>query len=94
MKSIKFPYLYAIVVNNNDDRNLARETTTINNDFKNTKFALIEKQVNKDGTENINRIIYDDDINKLSEDAKKYVSYYNYVAGFKKNIQQYVSEIS
>jgi len=91
--SIRLPYHYAIVVNNTTERNLNRETTLLNNKFKKTKFALIDKIVNEDGTENIYNIVYSNDINKLSEDAKKYLSYYNYVAGYMKNIQGYISEI-
>lgn len=86
-------YNYCILVENTPDKYLHQESTYLPSPFKKTKFALIEKQVFKDGSEGINRIIYSNNQAKLTEQMKQYVSWYDYIVGQVKNIQGYISKI-
>lgn len=85
-------YNYCILVANTPDKYLSRESTYLPSPFKKTKFALIEKQVFKDGSEGINRIMYSNSYNELSDQMKKYISWYDYIVGQFKNIQGYISK--
>ena len=86
-------YNYAILVENTPARYLHQESTFLDNKFKKTKYAVIEKQVFKDGSEGINRIIYSNDLEKLQGDILGYISWYDYVAMKTKNIQQYITKL-
>ena len=93
MKKSGFPYNYGILTENTPERYLHQESTFLPSPFKKTKFALIEKQVFKDGSEGINRIIYKDDPEMLRTQMKTYISWYDYSAGLSKSIQGYVSKL-
>lgn len=85
-------YSYAIIKENY--RELERESTLLDNNYKaSKKYALIEKQCFDDGSETINRIVYDNDLYALQRIAEGYVSWYNYPTGVTKNIQGYISNI-
>jgi len=85
-------YAYAIIKFNNPY--FAQESTLLDNKYKKTtKYAMIEKIIHQDGSENIARIIYDSDLIKLHETAKGYISWYNYPMGLYKNIQGYICEL-
>lgn len=84
---------YALLVNNTNERRLWQEYTFLNSKYKKTKYALIVRTVNKDNSEICSHINYSNDLQKLSEQMKKFVSYYDYVNGYKKNIQGYISEV-
>ena len=90
---MKANYSYAILVHNTPERYLHQESTYLDNDFKKTKYAMIEKQCFKDGSEGINRIIYSNNLQKLQSDILKYISWYDYVEMKTKNIQQYISKL-
>lgn len=90
---MKSAYNYAIIKENN--KYMAMESTFLPCKYEpKKKFVLIEKQCFKDGSEGINRIVFSNDIEDLSQKAKQYISYYNYVSGHKKDIQGNVSEIN
>lgn len=86
-------YNYAILVENTPDKYLHQESTYLPSPSKKTKYALICKQVFSDGSEGINFIRYSDDLTELTEDMKGYISWYDYVTGFTKNIQGYTSKL-
>ena len=86
-------YNYCILLENTPDKYLHQESTYLFSPFKKTKFALIEKQVFKDGSEGINRIIYSNDYEKLKALTLSYISWYDYFAGVSKSIQGYVSKL-
>lgn len=86
-------YNYAILVENTPDKYLHQESTYLDNKFKKTKYAVIEKQCFKDGSEGINRIIYSNNLAKLQASLLPYVSWYDYVDMKRKNIQQYISKL-
>lgn len=85
-------YSYAIIKDNY--KYLAQESTLLDNDYRDTKYALIEKQCFKDGSEGINRIIYSDDLQGLQERATGYISWYNYPMKLSKNIQGYITALN
>jgi hypothetical protein len=87
---MKNGYNYGILKFNNP--NFAKESTYLDNKYKKTKYALIEKQVFKDGSEGINRIIYSNDFEKLTTILNIYPSWYNYPQEQRKNLQGYVSK--
>jgi hypothetical protein len=87
--SISKRYSYGILKDNYPD--LAHETTLLDNDYKETKLVLIEKQTFDDGSEGINRIIYSDSYSELSKILLGYVSWYDYIANVSKSIQGYIS---
>lgn len=89
---MKANYLYAIVKEN--FKYLRQESAIFENDYKDTKYALIEKQMFKNGSEGINRIIYSNDLEELQNDAAKYVSWYNYPLNLTKNMQGYITNIN
>ena len=84
-------YSYGILKENYPD--LAKESTLLDNNYKETKFALIEKQNFSDGSEVINRIIYSNDQEKLTVQLINYITWYNYINGKSKNIQGYISDL-
>jgi len=84
-------YNYGVIVKNNET--LKRESTYLDNDYKPTKYALIEKQVFKDGSEGINRIIYSSDLEQLISLTSIYPSWYNYPGNLKMNMQGYITYI-
>ena len=86
-------YNYAILVENTKERYLHQEFTFLESKFKKTKYAIIEKQVFKDGSEGINKIIYSDNLIKLQNDIKGYISWYDYIKMETKSINQYVSKL-
>ena len=83
-------YNYAIIKENYPA--LKQESAFLDNEYKPTKYCLIEKQCFKDGSEGINRIVYSDDLAQLSIQAKNYISWYNYPIGVCKGIQGYITE--
>jgi hypothetical protein len=85
-------YNYVIIKENNSY--LAQESALLDNVYLPTKYALIEKQCFKDGSEAINRIQYSNDLQKLSEIAKNYISWYNYPIGIYKDIQGNLCHLS
>lgn len=91
-KDNKVNYSYAIIKDNYKE--LAKESTFLDNDYKATKFALIEKQMFKDGSEGINRIIYSNDLHDLQSKATNYVSWYNYPMNLTKDMQQNIRTIN
>lgn len=85
-------YIYRIVVENT--KSLQRESVLLDNKYcPKAKYALIEKRVNKDSSENITRILYSSDMQELHNTAKDSISWYNYPLGLRKNIQGYIGEI-
>lgn len=86
-------YNYAILVENTSDKYLHQESTYLDNNFKKTKYALIEKQCFKDGSEGVNRIIYSNNLTDLQSQLIKYISWYDYIDMKTKNIQQYISKL-
>jgi len=86
-------YNYALLVENTPDKYLQQESTYLDNNFRKTKYALIEKQVFKDGSEGINRIIYSNNLLKLKNTILNYVSWYDYIGMQTKNMQQYISKL-
>lgn len=85
-------YNYVIIQANSPI--FAQQSTLLDNNYKPTKYCIIYKTVYRDGSESITRIVYSNNLEKLQNDAKGYISWYNYVAGLKKNIQGYISEIN
>jgi hypothetical protein len=88
----KTAYSYCIIKENYPE--LARETTLLESKYKKTKFAFIEKICHADGSENISRIVYSNDLQKLQSSANGYFSWYNYPLNLTKNIQQFISHIN
>lgn len=85
-------YSYYIIKENNPY--FAQESTLLDNNYKpKAKFAMFEKQVHKDRSESLNRIIYSSDLNNLQARAEKALSWYNYPQGLKKDIQGNISKI-
>lgn len=87
-------YKYGMLKNNTPELCLKQESTIEPNEFKNTRYGLIEKVCYSDGTEAINCIMYSDDLEECVNKLKTYPSWYNYVNGFTMNLQGYVSEIN
>lgn len=85
-------YSYVIIKENYSE--LALESTLLPSKYKPRKFAFIEKIVHGDGSENISRIVYSNDIVKLQENASGYISWYNYPLGLRKDIQGNISELN
>lgn len=84
-------YNYAILCPNRPD--LAWESTLLSSKYlKSKKYALIHKTVYKDHSEGITFITYSNDLQDLTNDMKQYISWYDQVSGFKKDIQGNVSE--
>lgn len=86
-------YIYGILKENTELLGLQFEPTIIPCEFVPSAYALIEKKMLPNNTEKINRIIYSDDLQELSTNLLKYISWYNYPTGIKKNMQQFISEI-
>lgn len=85
-------YSYVIIKNNHPE--LERESVLLENNYKKSKkYAMLNKIVHKDGSENISTIIYSNDLESLQKRANNYVSWYNYPLGLSKNIQGFISEL-
>jgi hypothetical protein len=89
---MKTAYSYAIIKENYPE--LGIESALLENNYKPKKYAFIEKVCHKDGSENIARIIYLNDLQLLQEKASGYISWYNYPINICKNIQGYLSNIN
>ena len=86
-------YGYVIIKHNYPE--LERESTLLENKYNaKKKYAYIQKSVHKDGSESINFITYSNDLENLQENAKRFVSWYNYPLGLRKNIQGFISELN
>jgi len=86
-------YGYVIIKHNYPE--LERETTLLANKYNaKKKYAYIQKSVHNDGSESINFINYSNDLEDLQENAKRFVSWYNYPLGLTKNIQGFISELN
>lgn len=85
-------YSYVIIKENYPE--LERESVLLDNKYKaNKKYAMINKIVHKDGSENISNIVYSNDIVELQSRANGFISWYNYPMGVSKNIQGYLTKI-
>lgn len=90
---MKNGYSYIIIKENYPE--LERESVLLENNYKSkAKYAMINKLVHKDGSENIATITYSNDLQALHNRAKGFVSWYNYPLGISKNIQGYITEIN
>jgi hypothetical protein len=89
---MKTSYSYMIIKENYPE--LERESTLLENNYKpKARYAMINKIVHKDGSENIATIVYSNDIVGLQKRANQFVSWYNYPIGLSKNIQGYIQKI-
>lgn len=85
-------YSYAIVKHTQDW--MRQESVLLENNYNpKKKYALIEKIVHKDRSENIANIYYSNDLEMLSNRAKKYISWYNYPLMLCKDIQGYIRDL-
>lgn len=84
-------YSYAIIKHNNPY--FEKESTLLENKYKKTKYAFIEKVVHKDGSENIANIYYSNNLEKLQVLANGYTSWYNYPLNLCKNMQGFIKHI-
>jgi len=82
---------YAIIVHNSSDNH--NRNVLLSNNYKNTKYCMIDRGVHKDGSESEYFIIYSNNLEMLQNKASKYVSWYNYPIGLRKEIQGNISEI-
>ena len=88
-------YKYCLLVRNTPDKSLQQWSTLIESPFKPTRFALIERQCYDNyQPEKVNRIIYSDDLEYLTNLMETYISWYDYVTGYYKEMQQNVYKIS
>jgi hypothetical protein len=86
-------YGYVIIKHNYPE--LETESTLLENKYNaKKKYAYIQKSVHKDGSESINFINYSNDLEDLQENAKRFVSWYNYPLGLRKDIQGFISELN
>lgn len=85
-------YSYMIIKENNPYNK--QESTLLDNKYKNTKYAMFEKMINKDSSESLVSIRYSNDLQKLHEIASKFISWYNYPMNIKKNMQGFLSYIN
>lgn len=83
-------YHYAIIVHNSSDN--YNRSVLLSNNYKRTKYCMIDRGVHKDGSESEYFIIYSNDLEKLQNKASKYVSWYNYPIGLRKEIQGGISD--
>jgi len=90
---MKAEYSYALLVKNTPERGLKEMQTLVPTEFKNTEFALIQRDVYPDKTEQVRGIIYSDDLYILRSLLKSYVSWYDYIDNRQKCMQGYVSEL-
>lgn len=89
---MKTPYSYVIIDHNRPE--LERESTLLHNKYNaKKKYAFINKSIHKDGSESICFIDYSNDLEDLQNRAAKFVSWYNYPIGLRKNMQGYISEV-
>ncbi len=85
-------FQYAILKHNNPY--FAKESTTGENNYLNSAFALLVKNCLSDGSEKIETILYSDNLDDLTKQAEKFPSWYNYPAGKKKDLQGYISDLN
>jgi hypothetical protein len=90
---MKTGYSYAILVENTPDRYLWQKSTYLPNNYKKTKYGLIIMTINRDHSELISHINYSNNLQKLIKQMKEFGSWYDYVNGFMKCMQGYLSEI-
>ena len=89
---MKKSYSYIIIKENYPE--LERESVLLENNYKaSRRYAMINKIMHKDGSENISTIVYSNDLQSLHNRAKGFISWYNYPLGISKNIQGYLKEI-
>lgn len=86
-------YNYAIIKHSYPE--LERESVLTENLYKpKLKYAFICKGIHKDGSESIYFIKYSNDLEKLHNMAKGYISWYNYPLGLTKDMQGYIRELN
>lgn len=86
-------YKYVIIKHNYPE--LERESTLVTSHYNpKKKYAAIYKQSNKDGSESISYIAYDNDLEKLQKAAACYPSWYNYPLNLSKDMQGYIKHIN
>jgi hypothetical protein len=79
-------YSYVIIKHNNEY--LKTLSVLFSNKYKErAKYAMLTKIVHADGSENIAFIDYSNDLEKLHDRAKGFISWYNYPLGLYKEIQ-------
>lgn len=86
-------YSYALLVRNTPEQRLKEMRTLVPTEFKNTEFALIQRDVYPDKTEQVRGIIYSSDLYLLRSLLKSYVSWYDYIDNRQKCMRGYVSEL-
>ena len=91
---MKNPTAYGYVIIKENYPELERESALLRNNYKKSKrYALIQKNVNNDGSENICFVDYSNDLQALQKRADGFISWYNYPLGISKSIQGYISEL-
>lgn len=86
-------YNYALLVHNTPEWHLQQENTIIPNKHKKTRYALIVRVVDGNEPEKVLGIKYSNNLVMLEGQMKKFVSWYDYVNGFRKDIQGNVKEV-
>ena len=86
-------YNYALLVHNTPERHLHKENTIIPNKHKKTRYALIVRVVCQGEPEKVLSIKYSNNIIMLEGQMKKFISWYDYVNGFRKDIQGNVKDV-
>lgn len=90
----QIPAKYGYVIIKHNYPELRQEPTFFESKYlKSKKYAMIFKNINKDGSELITHIKYSNDLEALQETAKGFISWYNYPLGVYKSIQGYISEL-
>jgi hypothetical protein len=84
-------YSYIVIVHNCPE--LARESALLKNNYKATKYAYIERIMQKDGSESIANIYYSNNLEMLQQRANGFLSWYNYPLNLSKNMQGYIKHI-
>lgn len=91
---MKTGFSYCLLVYNDKNRRLDQIKTFFDSKFlKSKKYGLIVRTVHKDNSETVTHIYYSNDLQSLQRQMYKYVSWYDYVCGFTKSIQGYISKI-
>jgi hypothetical protein len=86
-------YSYAIVTDNH--KYLETLSVFLNNKYSvKKKYALISKVVNKDNSELIAFINYSNNLLDLHNEAKKYISWFNYPLGLYKTVSGEIKELN
>ena len=86
-------YNYALLVHNTPERHLQKESTIIPNKHKKTRYALIVRVVDGNEPEKVLGIRYSNNLALLEQMMKEFISWYDYVNGFRKDIQGNVKEV-